>query len=294
MPMRKTSLILLVSFTFCLSSVHAAGSPGSDQAGQETAAHQVDLQQMASDIVGDADSDRDKAEKIIVWLNKNFTWTDTDYRNRSVEEITARRGGNCAEQVRVTRALLDELGIPTRNITEINVQPESEQRQKDAEEVVSKWGVKGSVFGLRHNDHRWIEFYDSQARAWTPADPSLGLLGLESWLMARVGFDSRPTHHILPARDMLVPFCIFATDDRESRILEDRSKYYLIEQFNHIYGGKLAEAPPWPRWEQLAEGIAPHCKGALLGQENLHHQTDAIEQIGAVYKALRRESTRAK
>lgn len=294
MPMRRTSLILLVSLTFCLSSVHAVDNSGPDQTGQDTAAPQVDLRQMASDIVGDAGGDRDKAEKIIVWLNENFIWTDTDYRNRTIQEIIARHGGNCAEQVRVTRALLNELGIPTRNIAEINVQPENEQRQKDAEEVVSKWGVKGSVFGLRHNDHRWIEFYDSEAGEWTPADPSLGLLGLETWLRARVGFDSRPTHHILPSRDMLVPFCIFATDDRESRILEDRSKYYLIEQFNHTYGGKLAEAPAWHRWEQLVEGIVPHCRGALLGQENLHNHTDAIEQIGAVYQALGRESAPAK
>ncbi|PFR60281.1 hypothetical protein COK29_29605, partial [Bacillus cereus] len=47
---------------------------------------------------------KDESEKvntIFAWLNEEFEWVQTDYVERTVEEILARRAGNCAEQAKV-------------------------------------------------------------------------------------------------------------------------------------------------------------------------------------------------
>lgn len=286
MPQRVIQLIL----SLCCSLLLLGSAAGqSRQAEPEAGA--VDLAELARTIVGEARSDIERSRRIIDWLNTEFEWTYTDYKNRTVQEIIAQRGGNCAEQVRVARALMSETGIQTRRMAEVNIQPRSEQRQQNAEAVIEKWGLKGSVFGLRHNDHRWIEVYDRQSRSWVPADPSLGLLGLKDWLSARVGFDSRPTHHILPSRDMLVPIAIFAMDDRESTILEDRSSYYLVDQFNQLYHGDLQNRQAWKEWTRLIAEIVPHVKATFLREENLHEQNAAIERLAQVYEKLKAEET---
>lgn len=284
MPKRIISLVVTLCCSFLLLGPVAAQShpdrPESDA---------VDLAKLAATVVGNAQGDIERSRRIIDWLNKEFEWTYTDYKNRTVQEIIAQRGGNCAEQVRVARTLMSETGIQTRRVAEVNIQPRSQQRQKNSEALIQKWGLKGSVFGLRHNDHRWIEVYDRQSQAWVPADPSLGLLGLEDWLSARVGFDSRPTHHILPSRDMLVPIAIFAMDDRESTILEDRSNYYLVEQFNQLYGGNLQTRKSWDEWTHLIHQIVPHVKATFMREENLHEQNAAIERLAQVYEKLKAE-----
>ena len=291
----RIDLLILALCCFCF--VQCSTNEQAEQRGPETQktseATYTDLGELAERIAGEAKSDIVRSERIIIWLNEKFTWTDTDYKNRTVQEIIARQGGNCAEQVRVARALLDEIGIRTRRIAEINIQPKNEQRQEDAEAVIKRQGLKASIFGLRHNDHRWIEIYDNQSKSWIPADPSLGLIGLENWLNARVGFGSRPTHDILPSRDMLVPIAIFAMDDKEAAILEDRSEYYLVDEFNELYHGALQTKNAWKDWKQLIDEIVPRCKAAFLWEENLHEQNSTIEQIAAVYEKLKTENLKS-
>ncbi len=248
----------------------------------------VDLRALANSIVpADCKEIVDRVRYVIDWTNTNFEWTFTDYKNRTVKEIVARGGGNCSEQTRVARALLRELGIKTRSTCEINIQPDDTARQARAEEKVKQVGNKMSVFGLNHNDHVWIEFFDEADQQWKPADPTLELVGIESWLMARVGFAPRPTHAIIPSRDMLVPIAIFARDDRTGAITEDRTEYYLINQFNVAYGGRLAATKEWGEWTRSIREISNKCRGAFEGTSNLHASTQMIRQIGMLYKELR-------
>jgi transglutaminase-like putative cysteine protease len=250
----------------------------------------IDLDALAREIVGDAERASDKCDRIVGWTNRQLAWTATDYQSRSVTEILARKGGNCSEQVAVVRALLDRAGVETRRVAEINLQPESERRRSDAAALVKSRGLRYSVFGARHNDHRWIEIRDAASGTWIPADPSLGLLGEPAWLRARVSFAPRPTHAILPSRDMLVPIAIFAVDDGETRILEDRTEHYLADGFKSLYPA-LAARESFARWVALLREIDPRAQGALLGKIDLHESAPTIASLAQAYDDLRREAT---
>ena len=146
--MRSVLAVVAAVLALPLPAVSAVAAPA--MAAEEQAA----IDRLAREIVGTETASMAKARRIIDWLNANFVWTDTDYGRRSLVEIIERRGGNCAEQARVARALMTAAGIRTRQIAEVNIQPESPQRQKDAEEVVAQYGASASVFGRAHNDHR--------------------------------------------------------------------------------------------------------------------------------------------
>lgn len=230
-----------------------------------------------------------QVQRVVQWTNMNFEWTGNDYKNRTVKEIIARGGGLCSEQTRVTRDLLNRLGIKTRSISEINIQPDDSSRQMRAEAKVKEFGSKMSVFGLNHNDHVWIEYYDIEKNLWLPADPTLGLVGIESWLRARIGFDTRPTHSIIASRNMIVPIGIFARDGKTGKIIENRSEYYLVDQFNLVYGNKLEKLKEWEDWKRLILSIGNKCLEAFEGKTNLHEQNTVIGQIKVVYENLKKE-----
>lgn len=245
------------------------------------------IRSLAQEIAGAETASMAKARRIIDWLNANFEWTDTDYGRRSLVEIINRRGGNCFEQARVARALMTAAGISTRQIAEVNIQPESPQRQKDAEEVVARYGVSASVFGLAHNDHQWLEVFDETTETWQPADPTLGLLGVDQWMRARVGFGARPVHHILPSRDMLVPVAIFALPaDGKFENATDRSSFYLVEQLGSLYGDALTTRPEWAQWTQRVQTLSPVISQAFQGQINLHTRADELKAAGDLYRAM--------
>jgi len=250
----------------------------------------VEMQKLAHDIAGNMTTTSGKVSSVVSWTNTNFKWTYTDYAKRTVKEIICRQGGNCAEQAMVVRALLKELNVKTRRITEINIQPEKEQRQKDAEKRIAESGYRASVFGFRHNDHVWTEYFDEEKREWMPADPTLGLIGLENWLKSRIGFEPRVNHAILPSADMLVPIAVFALNP-DGTIAEDRSEYYLIQSFNRVYKGRLEKLPSWKQWKQAVAFIQEKSRAAFEGKENLHQHTDYIKQVKSIYETLKEQYT---
>jgi hypothetical protein len=246
-------------------------------------AQSVDKAALARTAAGDASSTLDKVHSVVAWANRSFKWTYTDNKYRTVDEIIARQGGNCWEQTTVVRALLKELGIRTRSVREINIQPDSRMRQWSAGRKVAKNGNRSSVYGRRHNDHVWMEFWDDAAREWTPADPALNLVGLESWLKSRVGFSARPMHEILKSRDMLVPIAVFAEQDSA---LESRSAHYLLAGFDAVYGGRLQNMAAWPDWNAAISALEPATRGAFEGKINLHLHNDEILKAKVAYRAL--------
>jgi hypothetical protein len=248
-----------------------------------TAGAQTDKAALARTAAGDSKTTLDRVRSVILWTNRSFQWTYTDYQRRTVDEIIARKGGNCNEQAMVVVALLSELGVRTRRVREINIQPESARRQANAEKRIAETGPAASVFGLRHNDHVWIEFWDSEKGEWIPADPTLGLVGVDQWIRARVGFGARPTHAILPSRDMLVPFAIFAMDGDS---FEPRSERYLISGLNATYGEELSHLKAWQEWVRAVLAIQPAALGAFEGRSNLHAGTDKILAVQKAYEQL--------
>jgi transglutaminase-like putative cysteine protease len=134
-----------------------------------------DLAALAARIAGPDAPPVERAGRLVAWINTEFAWTTTDYERRTVDDIIRRRGGNCAELSRVLARLLDLSGIEYRTVREINIQPESAQRQANAEERVRTAGLRMSVFGRAHNDHVWLEIADGGVagsrpiRRWGPS-----------------------------------------------------------------------------------------------------------------------------
>jgi hypothetical protein len=246
----------------------------------------IALAKLASEITSSSSNTFDKVKSIIAWTNTNLDWTYTDYKKRNVIQILARKGGNCNEQAIVVRALLTELNIKTRKAVEVNIQPAREQRRKDAEAKIKEVGNRASVFGFRHNDHVWIEYFDEQNNQWIPADPTLNLIGYDLWVKARIGFEPRVTHSIVASADMLVPIAIFALNT-DGTIAEDRSEYYLIESFNNVYNHNLEKANIWSKWKEKLVFIQSKCRAAFEGKENLHLYDAKIKEIEILYKKLK-------
>jgi hypothetical protein len=250
---------------------------------QAATAQPVDKAALAHQAAGDAAATLSKVQAVVRWANATFKWTYTDCEYRTVDEIIARKGGNCFEQTMVVAALLNELEIRTRSVREINIQPESRLRQWSAARRVKKAGPSASVFGYRHNDHVWMEFWDDMTERWTPADPALDLVGFDAWLRARVGFGARPTHRILPSRDMLVPVAIFAQVDSA---LESRTLEYLVSGFDGIYGNRLQRLAAWSEWTNALAALEPAAKGAFEGRANLHEHAANILRAKRAYQNL--------
>lgn len=73
-------------------------------------------------------------------------------------------GRNCAEQACITRALLMAARVRTRPIAgEVNIQPDSFQHPKDAQEVMATCGLSVSPSGPARKDHRWPDVFDDAA-----------------------------------------------------------------------------------------------------------------------------------
>ncbi len=243
-----------------------------------------DLTAFAESVTADSSSELEQAQAIATWFATHFDWTATDYQRRTVEEILERRGGNCAELARVTTATLERLGLRMRRVREINLHVETEERQSSASAKIAEMGNRASVFGRRHNDHVWLEILDTSSGEWFPADPSLGVVGEEAWIAARLGFGERRTLDPSSA-DMIAPFAIFAEDG----LTVDRSRHYLVEGFDRLYGGRLGRLDAWERWVELIDELGRAARGAFLGEVNLHDYDARIAELAVTYERLRAE-----
>ena len=236
-----------------------------------------------------------RTRRLVYWINDRFEWSATDYQRRTPMEVVARRAGNCAELASVLHLFLDSIGVRTRWIREINVQPEpTPRRQQTAEAMVAQRGNQYSVFGLQHNDHVWLEVWDDSSGAWFPADPAYGVAGLADWSAARLAMDNRPKPRVKAvepiAADMLVPFVVLASDRKGSGPFQNRTTFYLVDGFRRLYGDRIRELPSWPSWVTALRMLAPHAEAAFKGDENLHAYTRDIARLKAVYDSLTSEA----
>jgi hypothetical protein len=281
--------VLFVSALLALPSSAAAQR----SAGEQPAMPNI---RVLADSVAQTGTSFVKTQRLVRWVNDSFKWSYTDYQRRTPEEIIARRAGNCAELASVLHLLLDTLGVRSRWIREINVQPEpTPRRQQTAAEMVVSRGKQYSVFGLQHNDHVWLEVWDDSSQSWFPADPAYGVVGLAEWLPARLALSERPKPRVAAvvpiAADMLAPFVVVAGEERGGPFTTDRTAYYLIDGFGRqLYSGGLTQLPSWQEWVAAVQSLSPHATAAFGGAENLHAYTDEIARLKATYDALARDA----
>ena len=144
-------------------------------------------------------------------------------------------------------------------VREINIQPASESREANAERKIAAGGPRFSVFGARHNDHTWLEVFDPDSGRWFPADPAVGVVGLDRWIRARLALEQR-TKPAVPAvvpivEAMLEPFAVVVVGDprvdRDGDVFREQS----LGDFARLGRGKFSEVPQgfeWHRSRQVA------------------------------------------
>ncbi len=234
---------------------------------------------------------REKTARLVSWINREFAWTATDYQQRTPEQIIERRGGNCADLAKVLARLLDAVHVRYRFVREINIQPDSAAREASAQKKIATDGVRFSVFGRRHNDHMWLEVLEADTGHWIPADPAVGVVGVDDWIRARLAFSGRrqpAVAAVVPiVATMLEPFAVVVPAG------EDRSVHYLVEEFNRAYGGRLQSLPAWSRWAPLVRELGPLSMRAFAGDLNLHEHAVEIAQAADAYEALRQQAAAA-
>ena len=238
---------------------------------------------VSSVIKGDMTS-LEKTSKLVFWMNSEFSWISNDYQNRSASEIILRKAGHCGEQTKVMTVLLDEANVKYRIVQEINLQARSRSRLKNSRERIKQVGFTASVFGRRHNDHRWVEIYDDKDNLWEPADATTGIVGTKAWIEARVGFS--PRHGEVKAKGLLVPFVVVTEQNRI-----DRTSYYLIEQFNLYYCNKLGDLPSWGAWVLKVQSLSAAGIKAFHGDVNLHLFDDQMGDLAKIYNKLKTEAS---
>lgn len=254
----------------------------------------VPITQLADSIAGRGTA-LERTTRLVYWINDRFEWSATDYRQRSAREIIERRAGNCADLASVLRLMLDSLSVRSRWVHEINIQPgTTPARQRTADSLVTARGMAYSVFGLQHNDHVWLEVYDERADRWFPADPAYGVVGEDAWAAARLALERRPPPRVAAvgpiAADMVVPFVVAAGTRRSGPYDIDRTRHYLIDSFDRLYGGNASSLPSWTVWVRQVEALSVHAREAFAGQTNLHGYTTDIAALATTYARLRQEA----
>lgn len=255
-----------------------------------TTAAEIDT--LAQRVAADGDAVT-RTQRLVSWMNSRLEWVATDYQRRTPEQILGRGAGNCADLSSVLERLIRPAGIPYRWVAEINLQPASDEREADARAMVKKDGPGMSVFGRRHNDHRWLEVLDERSKEWVPADPSTGLVGTRPWLLARVAFGKRPPAPVPAAAtslaEMIVPLTIFAAENATTPRI-DRSEHYLVDELDHLYAGRAHALASWPAWVAAVRRFAPLARGAFEGRVDLHQQSAVIDELANVYERLQKEA----
>lgn len=247
----------------------------------------TNMGEFAQEVTKGRDSELGKVQAIVGWVAENFDWKYTDYEKRTVQQVIERRGGNCDDMARVVLATVKELGIKTRRVHEVHIRTISERRGQTAKGYVKERGKGYSVFGTHHNDHVWVEIWDTKDQAWHPADPWSALAGEKEWMTARLGFGERTGPHP-DAKDMIVPFAVFAEDDSKDFTI-NRTRHYIVDRFDALYGGKLSKLPSWPKWVSLVDDLDDKVGGAFLGEVDLHQDEAKIDLVAETYEKLRAE-----
>ena len=249
----------------------------------------LNLKTLGEQITANDDTDYKKARTLLSWVSNRLEWVATDYKRRTVNEILERGAGNCYDLAQVYVAIVKAMDIKTRSIAEVNLSRLHPERQGQAEQLVREKGARYSLFGARHNDHRWLEVFDETSGTWLPVDPTMNVIGVEQWVKARLGFGKRITIDPAISDDMIAPFAVFVTGEKSDSMVENRSMYYMVEQFDKVYGKELSKLPSWNKWVASIGLLSEHAKLAMESKENFHLYTRQIAELDTIYQDLKNE-----
>lgn len=249
----------------------------------------LNLKTLGEQITANDDTDYKKASTLLSWVSNRLEWVATDYKRRTVKEILERGAGNCYDLAQVYVAIVKAMDIKTRSIAEVNLSRLHPERQGQAEQLVKEKGTRYSLFGARHNDHRWLEVFDETSGSWLPVDPTMNVIGVEQWVKARLGFGKRITIDPAISDDMIAPFAVFVTGEKSDSIVENRSMYYMVDQFNKVYDNELSKLPSWNKWVASIRLLSDHAKLAMESKENFHLYSKQIAELDTIYQALKNE-----
>lgn len=249
----------------------------------------LNLKTLGEQITANDDTDYKKARTLLSWVSNRLEWVATDYKRRTVNEILERGAGNCYDLAQVYVAIVKAMDIKTRSIAEVNLSRLHPERQGQAEQLVKEKGARYSLFGARHNDHRWLEVFDETSGTWLPVDPTMNVIGVEQWVKARLGFGKRITIDPAISDDMIAPFAVFVTGEKSDSMVENRSMYYMVEQFDKVYGKELSKLPSWNKWVASIGLLSEHAKLAMESKENFHLYTRQIAELDTIYQDLKNE-----
>jgi len=279
------SLTILLGVIAVLATSVADAKPAAIQDEHLYALARTDFKAFARQLGEGTSTEVGRTRAIVRFLTRNFEWKTTDYQKRTVAEIIERRGGNCNDFSMVALAAMEQLNIRARKVHEIHIRTNSVERGARADTLVKEKGDSYSVFGRHHNDHVWLEIFDSTAGEWVPADPWSGLVGTEEWMKGRVWFGPRSSLNP-DAADMIVPIAIFAAD-ADGKFTVDRTKHYLVDEFDRLYDGRLHEQSAWQQWVAILDLLSGKVEGAFAGKINLHQYESQIDTLAATYDQLR-------
>jgi hypothetical protein len=281
--LRRLTECLILIFITC-SAAAGQQKPTSAQDEHLYALARTDIRAFAEEVSKDETSDLGRAQAVVRWLTHQFEWKATDYQKRTVQQIIERRGGNCNDLAMVALAAMKELNLRQRLVHDVHIRTVSNERGERAHQLVKEKGNAYSVFGRHHNDHVWMEIYDSTTQEWFPADPWSGLVGLDEWMKARVWFGKRSS--LAPdADEMIVPFAIFAADV-DGKYTINRTQHYLVDEFDRLYQGKLHKSPAWQQWVAGLDFLDDKVQGAFAGTINLQEYEPQIDSLAATYEQL--------
>lgn len=249
----------------------------------------LNLKTLGEQITANDDTDYKKARTLLSWVSNRLEWVATDYKRRTVNEILERGAGNCYDLAQVYVAIVKAMDIKTRSIAEVNLSRLHPERQGQAEQLVKEKGARYSLFGARHNDHRWLEVFDETSGTWLPVDPTMNVIGVEQWVKARLGFGKRITIDPAISDDMIAPFAVFVTGEKSDSMMENRSMYYMVEQFDKVYDKELSKLPSWNKWVASIGLLSEHAKLAMESKENFHLYTRQIAELDTIYQDLKNE-----
>lgn len=249
----------------------------------------LNLKTLGEQITANDDTDYKKARTLLSWVSNRLEWVATDYKRRTVNEILERGAGNCYDLAQVYVAIVKAMDIKTRSIAEVNLSRLHPERQGQAEQLVREKGARYSLFGARHNDHRWLEVFDETSGTWLPVDPTMNVIGVEQWVKARLGFGKRITIDPAISDDMIAPFAVFVTGEKSDSMMENRSMYYMVEQFDKVYDKELSKLPSWNKWVASIGLLSEHAKLAMESKENFHLYTRQIAELDTIYQDLKNE-----
>lgn len=249
----------------------------------------LNLKTLGKQITANDDTDYKKARTLLSWVSNRLEWVATDYKRRTVNEILERGAGNCYDLAQVYVAIVKAMDIKTRSIAEVNLSRLHPERQGQAEQLVKEKGARYSLFGARHNDHRWLEVFDETSGTWLPVDPTMNVIGVEQWVKARLGFGKRITIDPTISDDMIAPFAVFVTGEKSDSMVENRSMYYMVEQFDKVYDKELSKLPSWNKWVASIGLLSEHAKLAMESKENFHLYTRQIAELDTIYQDLKNE-----